>query len=182
MRSFFGTWLVSLRRTRADWPIVATAALIALLAATLLAAGPIYSAAVAEAGLHRLVSSAPTADANIEVTVRTSRDEVGAAVETVDALLQQAVAQPNLDIFTGAESDTFALPGQEPNAVHDLVKLGYLEGLENNATLVAGSWPQTAAADAPLQLAMLEPVAVSLGLHVGDTLPLVSRADLNVSL
>ena len=43
MRSFLGAWLVSLRRTRADWPIVATAALIALLAATLLAAGPIWS-------------------------------------------------------------------------------------------------------------------------------------------
>ena len=57
MRSFLGAWLVSLRRTRADWPIVATAALIALLAATLLAAGPIYSAAVAQAGLADAVDA-----------------------------------------------------------------------------------------------------------------------------
>src|SRR5256885_6224283 len=107
MRSFLGAWLVSLRRTRADWPIVATAALIALLAATLLAAGPIYSAAVSEAGLHRLVESAPTTDANIEVTVRTSPDQARAAIDTVDGLLRQAVAQPELEVVTGAVSDTF---------------------------------------------------------------------------
>ena len=100
MRSFLGAWLVSLRRTRADWPIVATAALIALLAATLLAAGPIYSAAVAQAGLHRLIESAPIADANIEVSVRTSPDQAKAGIDTVDGLLRQAVAQPDLDIVT----------------------------------------------------------------------------------
>ena len=126
MRSFLGAWLVSLRRTRADWPIVATAALIALLAATLLAAGPIYSAAVAQAGLHRLIESAPIADANIEVSVRTSPDQAKAGIDTVDGLLRQAVAQPDLDIVTGAESDTFAVPGQDPARIHDLLKLGSL--------------------------------------------------------
>src|SRR5438093_3156164 len=100
MRSFLGAWLVSLRRTRADWPIVATAALIALLAATLLAAGPIYSAAVSEAGLHRLVASAPTTDANIEVTVRTSRDEAAGAIDAVDGLLRQTIDQTDLDPVT----------------------------------------------------------------------------------
>jgi hypothetical protein len=127
MRSFFGAWLVSLRRTRADWPIVATAALIALLAATLLAAGPIYSTAVSEAGLHRLVASASTTDANIEVAVRTSPDKAAASIDTVDDLLRQTVAQPNLDIVTRAESDTFALPGQDPANVRDLVVLGSLD-------------------------------------------------------
>ena len=177
MRSFLGTWLVSLRRTRADWPIVATAALIALLAATLLAAGPIYSAAVAEAGLHRLVESAPTTDANIEVTVRTSPDQAKAAIDTVDGFLRQAVAQRDLEIVTGAESDTFAVPGQDPARVHDLLQLGSLEGIEDHSTLVAGSWPRAAAADAPLQVAILQSIATTLGLHVGDTLALVSRVD-----
>ena len=54
---------VSLHRTRADWPIVAAAGLIAVLAATLLAAGPIYSSAVSVAGLHRQLESAPASDA-----------------------------------------------------------------------------------------------------------------------
>jgi hypothetical protein len=56
---------VSLHRTRADWPIVAAAWLIVLLAATLLAAGPIYSSAVSLAGLHRVLDDADAAEANI---------------------------------------------------------------------------------------------------------------------
>ena len=166
---------MSLRRTRADWPIVATAALIALLAASLLAAGPIYSAAVSEAGFHRLVASAPTQDANIEVTVRTSPDKTEPAIDSVDGLLRDAVAQPNLEIVTGLESDTFALPGQDPAHIRDLVVLGSLDGIRDRANLMAGAWPATAANDEPIQVAILEPIATTLGLHVGDRLSLASR-------
>ena len=41
---------VSLQRSRADWPIVAAAWLIMVLAAVLLASGPIYASAASEAG------------------------------------------------------------------------------------------------------------------------------------
>ena len=47
---------ISLRRSRADWPIVVAAGLICLLAATLLAAGSIYANAVSIAGLHRVLA------------------------------------------------------------------------------------------------------------------------------
>ena len=184
MRSFLGAWLVSLRRTRADWPIVATAALIALLAASLLAAGPIYSAAVSEAGFHRLVASAPTTDANIEVTVRTSPDKATAAIDSVDGLLRQTVAQPDLDIVTAIESDTFALPGQEPAEVRDLVVVGSLDGVEARANLVDGAWPVSAQPGAPIQVALLEPIAATLNMRVGDRRTLTSRlaADTNVDV
>jgi len=182
MRSTFGAWLVSLRRTRADWPIVATAALIALLAASLLAAGPIYSAAVSEAGLHRLVSAAPTTVANIEVTVRTRPEKAKASIDAVDDVLRQAVAQPSLEIVTAIESDTFALPGQDPGDVHDLVVMGSLDGVSDHARLVDGAWRQTAATDAPIQVAVLESIATTLGMHVGDRLSLASRVAADVSL
>ena len=182
MRSFFGAWLVSLRRTRADWPIVATASLIALLAASLLAAGPIYSAAVSEAGLHRLVASAPTQDANIEVSVRTSPDKAAAAIDSVDGVLREAIAQPDLTIVTGLQSDTFALPGQAPDQVHDLVVVGSLGGVSDHANLIAGAWPETAPAGEPIQIAVLEPIATTLGLHVGDRLSLASRLVADVAL
>ena len=47
---------ISLRRSRADWPIVASAGLICVLAATLLAAGSIYAGAVSIAGLQRVLA------------------------------------------------------------------------------------------------------------------------------
>jgi len=180
VQSLLAAWRVSLRRTRADWPIVATAALIALLAATLLAAGPIYSAAVSEAGLHRLVASAPTTDANIEVTVRTSREGAAAAIDAVDGLLRQTVDQPDLDPVTALESDTFALPGQDPGDVRDLVVLGSLDGIADHATLVDGAWPETGAAGAPIQVALLQPIAATLGLRVGNRLSLASRLTADV--
>jgi hypothetical protein len=173
---------VSLRRTRADWPIVATAALIALLAASLLAAGPIYSAAVSEAGFHRLVAAARTQDANIEVTVRTSPDTAAAAIVSVDALLRQAVDQPDLDIVTGLESDSFALPGQDPAHIRDLVVLGSLDGIRDHASLLAGAWPTTASGDAPIQVAVLDSIATTLGLEVGDRLSLASRIQADRSI
>ena len=77
MQSLLAAWRVSVHRTRADWPIVAAAGLIALLAATLLAAGPIYSSAVSVAGLHRLLESARVGDAGVEVSARVDPDGGG---------------------------------------------------------------------------------------------------------
>ena len=94
MQSILAAWRVSLHRTRADWPIVAAAGLIALLAATLLAAGPIYSSAVSVAGLHRQLESAPVTDAAIEVVARVEPENLGAANE---ALLQDLCARYGVD-------------------------------------------------------------------------------------
>ena len=53
MASLASAIRVSLARTRADWPIVAAAGLITLLAAVLFSAGLIYPSAASEAGLRR---------------------------------------------------------------------------------------------------------------------------------
>jgi hypothetical protein len=50
---------VSLRRSRADWPIVLAAGVMCTIAATLLAAGVMYGDAVAVASLHRTLADAP---------------------------------------------------------------------------------------------------------------------------
>ncbi len=74
MSSLVAMVQVSLRRSRAAWPIVASAGLICLLAASLLAAGPMYAGAVAIAGLQRVMTDAPVAEANIEVSMRLDPD------------------------------------------------------------------------------------------------------------
>ena len=69
----------SLRRSRADWPIVASAGLICVLAATLLAAGSIFAGAVSIAGLHRVLVDAPPAAGSIAVSswVQSRSDRCG---------------------------------------------------------------------------------------------------------
>src|SRR5437879_5915251 len=64
-----GAWHVVVRRTRADWLVLAAAALVVFLAVTLLAAGVIYGDAVALSGLHRALRDAPVGQANLQVSV-----------------------------------------------------------------------------------------------------------------
>src|SRR3954468_19825670 len=107
VQSLLATWRVSLRRTRADWPIVAAAAFISLLAATLLAAGPIYSSAVSEAGLHRVLRSAPVAAANIEGQARLPAADSANADAQVGDFLRQSVGAGGVDIVASGISDSF---------------------------------------------------------------------------
>ena len=177
MHSLLAAWRVSLYRTRADWPIVAAAWLIVLLAATLLAAGPIYSSAVSLAGLHRVLEDAPVADANIEVTARVNLADAGLVVERVATQLRAISERVDVGVVTAGRSDTFTLPGQLADEVRDLAVLGFLDGIEEHASLISGAWPATAGTGEPMQVAIGEQIADTLGLGLGDALPLVSRLD-----
>jgi len=167
---------VSLRRSRAAWPIVGASGLICMLAASLLAAGPMYANAVSIAGLHRVMADAPVADANIEVSVRIAPDGWTAADRAVTSELERALGDVGGTVLRLGRSDTFDLPGQPAGPLTDLVEIGFADGIEEHATLVAGSWPDPVdAAGAAAPVAVAEAVAGSLGLTVGDDVRLRSR-------
>jgi len=171
-------WRVSLHRTRADWPIVAAAWLITLLAATLLAAGPIYSSAVSVAGLHRTLADAPVTESNVEVSTRSAPADAAGVDAAVRPELDRLIAPLGGSVELSGRSDTFALPDQPEGGVRDLVTFGFADGLADHATLVDGEWPVPAsAATAPVQVAVLDGAAESLGLAVGAQLRLTSRLD-----
>jgi hypothetical protein len=67
---FLAAWRLVLKRAASDRLIVAAAFLTVLLAAALLAAGPIYSEAVALSGLERTLADAPARDSGLEVSGR----------------------------------------------------------------------------------------------------------------
>jgi hypothetical protein len=169
---------ISLRRSLADWPIVLSAGIICLLAATLLAAGSIYATAVSTAGLHRVLADSPPEEANIAVSTRVDPDTADEVDAVVGRELLGVMASPGGEVQRQARSDSFALPGQPPDAVRDLAVLAYSEGLPAHATVVAGAWPDdTDATDAEIQVAVTEAVAGALGLEIGDRLALQSRLD-----
>ncbi len=183
MPSILAGWRVSLLRTRADWPIVAAAWLTMLLAATLLAAGPIYSTAVSLAGLRQTLADAPVDAANVQVSERVDPAHAGGLDAAISTELERAAGPSGGEIVRLGISDTFALPGQG-DEVRDLALLGFEDGIEDHASLVAGSWPvQPAPSDAaagnsaPVQVAVADAVAEELGIAVGDRLLLVSRLD-----
>ena len=184
MSSLVAMVQVSLRRSRAAWPIVASAGLICLLAASLLAAGPMYAGAVAIAGLQRVMTDAPVAEANIEVSMRLDPEAAGAADRVVTPELERALGDVGGTILRSGRSDSFGRrPFPETGPRTELVELGFAEGIEDHATLVAGSWPvpvsvEEAAADtAAIPVAISENIAVPQGLAVGYRVRLPSRID-----
>ena len=182
MSSLVAMVQVSLRRSRAAWPIVASAGLICLLAASLLAAGPMYAGAVAIAGLQRVMTDAPVSEANIEVSMRLDPDAAGDADRVVTPELERALGDVGGTIRRSGRSDSFGRPGPATGPRTDLIEVGFAEGIEDHATLVAGSWPvpipaEEAAAEAAMPVAVSENVAESLALAVGDAFRLPSRID-----
>lgn len=163
---------------RSDWPIVAAAWLITLLAATLLAAGPIYSDAVSLAGLRRVLLDAPSTAANIEATALVPPGELAFASAAVEREMAEAVGPVGAEVLRSGRSDTFALPDQ-PDGVRDLAVLGFADGLADHAELLEGAWPaaEGGSGDGPVPVAVAAPVADELGWRVGDELPLVNRRD-----
>lgn len=177
MLSSLAAWRVSLQRMRADWPIIAAAWLITLLAATLLAAGPVYSDAVSLAGLRRTLADAPTTDVNVEITARVPPAQVDLATAEVERQVGGALGSLDADVERSGRSDTFALPDQPTGQVRDLATLGFSDGIAQHTTLLEGGWPGTAGVDAPIQVAVAEPVATELGWSLGQVLVLTNRAD-----
>jgi hypothetical protein len=167
---------ISLRRSRADWPIVVSAGLICLVASTLLAAGVIYGGAVSAAGLRRALEDAPVSAANIAVTSQAEPADADRLDQAVGAELRTVFGPTGGTILREVRSGSFALPGQPPDSVRDLAVLDYAEGLADRATLVAGAWPADGGAvtDA-IPVAVTEDVAASLGLTVGERLRLENR-------
>lgn len=168
---------VSVRRSRASWPIVGSAGLICVLATTLMAAGPTYANAVSLAGLHRVLRDAPVAEANLQVSLRIDPESWTAADELVSREIAGVLGAPGGTIERYGRSDTFALPGAPTGELIDLTQLGFAEGLEAHADLTAGGWPSVALGDvAPIPVVVNDGVAERLGLRIGQELRLESRA------
>src|SRR5687768_12405527 len=139
MTSFVAAWRVSLRRARADWPIVIAASITMLLATTLLAAGPIYSSAVSVAGLRQWLSEASIEAGNIRVSAGVPLTRFATVDQQVSAGLQRVAGTLPAELARVGTGDAFALPGQ--TGVRDLALPGFAEGVEGHATLVSGAWP-----------------------------------------
>ncbi|HEX5147902.1 MAG TPA: hypothetical protein VFW02_02390, partial [Candidatus Limnocylindrales bacterium] len=170
-------WRVSLRRTRSDWPIVLAAWLVTLLAAVLLAAGPIYATAASEAGLRRAIQDAPVADRNVQVSLYVATSDADAVEEAVDAELQPIVAPVNgVLIHEWRGSQTLALPNRQGAAPGDQAVVGSMGELRAHASLVDGAWPgEQARAAGAVEVVVLDVLAQALGLRTGDELALVAH-------
>jgi hypothetical protein len=168
---------VSLHRTRADWPIVAAAWLITLLAAVLLAAGLIYPSAASEAGLRRALADAPVEQTSVVVSVYQPAAGVVAIDPPVESDLHDVIGPLGGTVVRDWRgSATLGLTGLAGSEPGDQAVVAALDDLPSHATLVEGAWPDGASPTSGLVgVAVLDSVATALQLKIGDAVPLVAH-------
>ena len=131
---------VSLARTRADWPIVAAAWLITLLAAILFSAGLIYPSAAAESGLRRALADTPAVATTIDALVYAKSAQVAAIDQGAKGQLQQVIAPLGGSVVRDWRVNaTLAVQGIPGSQTGDQAVLGYVDGVADHATLVSGA-------------------------------------------
>jgi hypothetical protein len=156
-----------LKTAAADRLVTGAAFLVVLLAASLVAAIPIYADAVAESSLRARLARVPVEDANVQlaVDVFAGGDESG-----LDAHVRELVGET----FRGVPVATFASGESEPfRTERGTIAFGFFDDLTAHAALAAGRWPATR--ESPVEVALPTTVASDLGLRVGDDIEAQSR-------
>ena len=172
---FLAAWRLVLKRAASDRLIVAAAFVTVLLAAALLAAGPIYSEAVALSGLERTLEDAPARDSGLGVSGRIPLADASATGERVEGGIR-AVFGDDVAVYRSGMSDSYAIPQGGGRPSDALAVFGFYDGLEEHATLVAGDWPSSGGADV-VAAALPAPAAEALGLEPGDDIALAAIGD-----
>jgi hypothetical protein len=158
-----------LKTAAADRLVVCAAFLVVLLAASLVAAIPIYADAVAESSLRARLERTPATDANLQLTVDVFGNTDIAALDTrVQERVHETFRATRVTVHRSAESGPFRLGRRT-------VVFGFLDGLPEHATLLAGRWPADGASR--VEIALPGAIASTLELHVGDAFAARSRVD-----
>lgn len=165
-------WRNLIKRLTVDWLILVAGTVTILLAMVLLAAGPIYADAVTQSSLQRTLADAPLADASVVVSVRTPPSDHSTIDRIATSELGDVFAGVNTTVTRVIDAETLELPDQTGEGLVALAQIRSMERIEEHATILAGSWPETGP-----QAAVNDSIAEHLGIAVGDSLVLSDRRD-----
>jgi hypothetical protein len=145
-----------------------------LLATTTLVALTMYAMTVAEIGVRRAMETAPISVTAATVTSPVTADTLHTTDAVVRAKVKQAYQGLPAAVTLSIRSDSYAMPGQEKRAQPDLTRFATYEGIERRTRLTAGAWPKQGD---PVEVAVSEPAAQAMNLHLGDAFTVVGRLD-----
>ncbi|MEO8538526.1 MAG: FtsX-like permease family protein [bacterium] len=183
MRGLVRIWRLFSRRSGRNWRLLAVLALGMLMAASLLAAAPVYARTMSDLGLTFTVRDKlnATPGNRVDFTAIPLKTKEGEAVK-------QAVASridERIGWFSPAEARYlrtgrfFIGPdGADPAATGaPLGQLQSLTGYEDHVRLVAGAFPASTPHGQPMEVAISERSAKASGLKIGQTLKMVEDFD-----
>jgi len=169
------SWRVVVQRAAADRIILLAALITILLAAMLVASGPIYADAVSLSAVRRTLADAEVQDANAEITVRVNGASYPEANDRVTSEVAATFSLTGGTIQRRGTSDSYALPDQPGEVVTDLAVFRFFDEFDQHTELIAGAWPEAGAT--PAQVAIPESVAEARGYSIGDELVLTNRRE-----
>jgi len=162
-----GKWVFATKAALADRVVLVAAGVVVLLAASVVAAIPIYANAVEEASLHGRLEKAPVRTANLQASVDYFGGNDGSALDAgVRRLAREAFDPLPTLTFASAESEPFLVRGR-------IAVFGFVDGLPQHARLLSGHWPtgQTS----PTEVVVPKGAARTLGLAVGEVVEARNR-------
>ncbi len=165
----------TLRRLRAE-PVVALATVVTVtLALVLLAAGPIYSEALSVAALRRSLVDAPTATTAVDVSILVQPAEIEPVERLANERIERAFGDVDYDSYRSLRSsESFELPDQPNDDRIDLASVVWLESVESEIELTAGTL--LTPSDATVPVLVDADAAATLDLAIGRSLTVRPRS------
>ncbi|MDG2261876.1 MAG: hypothetical protein P8N50_06000, partial [Actinomycetota bacterium] len=151
------------------------AALTMLLAATFLAAGPIYSDSVSLGALHRTLRDAPVHEANVEITVRSTPANLALIEPVATDEIARTFGTINHVVSAGVTSETYGLLPESEVGPVDLAVFQHIQDVELHSRLLSGRWPRSSGSI--LETAISDLAAERLDVEVGDVVTVVNRRE-----
>lgn len=182
MGSIIPVWQLVLRRSLANWRMLATLALGVVVAATLLASAPIYARAMADLGLTFAIRD------ELRVAPATRTEFRDLPLRTDDGLNLRHAIEQRIDERIGwfREEQTrhtrlgrflVLRPEDERGPRTPLIQPQSLPGYERHVRVLEGRLPQPGAPGAPIELAISARSAQVSGIKAGTAVTLVEDFD-----
>jgi len=170
------SWLIgtTVRRTRAQWRLLAAVLGVAVLSGSLVTSLGLLVTATEQGGVRGALNAIPPDARTMGIRVLQPSPTIDAALESLDGAVATvlgdgASATSTSNASTGLES----VPGR--GELPTLTWFGERDGITDNATLVDGSWPEVAATG--ISVALPSAAASSLGLTTGSTFVVDTAAE-----
>ncbi|HXV70425.1 MAG TPA: ABC transporter permease [Acidimicrobiia bacterium] len=179
LSSFAVAWRTVTKRLLADWLVVAAVFISVLLAAALLAAGPIYADAVTLSALRRTVRDAPAVASGLSAEMALFPQDFDEVDPLAREQLSRAIATTGGDVYGHLEADAYELADSEDSDLTELVSFQSFEGVQERARLVEGRWPESESGIT--EVAVPNVTAEAMGIGIGDTVDVANRLDKTIA-
>ncbi len=165
------------RRWRAD-PVVASGTMVTVaLSLVLLAAGPVYSDAVAVGALRRSLVAEPAENTTVELSARSRPADVELVESIAIDALDAAFGPVDHEVFPLLVSgESFEMPDQPDPVRTDLAWFAWLDALHDHVDVIDGRLPGDGDAGGAVEVAVHDRAAAELGLDIGRRLSVVPRS------